>query len=80
MAKTKITPRQHTAPKAPVIVVEDEEEMASRATPEGEIVEEGKIVAEEEPEEEKEGQAEEEPSQEGDDEEEGEEEAEEGPA
>ena len=52
MAKTKLILRWHTTPKAPVIVVEDEEEMASRATPEeGEIVDKGEIVAEKEPEE-----------------------------
>ena len=76
MAKTKTTLRRHPAPKAPVLLVESEGEMASRATPEeGEIVEEGKIVEEGE-----EGQAEEQPSQEGDDEEERQEEAEGEPA
>ena len=71
MAKTKTTPRRHPAPKAPILLVESEEEMATRATPEeGEIVEEGEIMEEGE-----EGQEEEWPSQEGDDEEEREEEA-----
>ena len=51
MAKTKTTPRKHPTPKAPVLVVE-EEEMASRAIPEeGKIVEEGEIVEGEEEEE-----------------------------
>ena len=76
MAKTKTTLRRHPAPKAPILIVESEGEMASRATPEeGKIVEEGEIMEEEE-----EGQEEEWPSQEGEYEEEGGEEAEGEPA